>query len=403
MPCLRLFSLALLAAIAVAGSFSASGAVASAQTEPPPPRQPISPAGYTLPSPHIVVSSSTELARLLANGRSDNIVIADGIYDAAQPFANTEGDRLFAEHLGRSVFKTGMFIGGNSGAGGGSIQGLRFDITSLTKAAQGGAIHVWGEGGKGTRVLDVTVDGHKKVAVGLLVYAPQGFVARRLKLRSFTDVALRVSDNRTVSYGAATPHIRALSDIDVDGVSRAIPGSSNGTGEAGLFIGHPVDQPVERIRIRNVAWSGIETVSNSWNSVYRDLDIDMSGVKGGAQVGIYLERYNYAMRFERFSIRGARTGINAEWADPAQGGVSASHRTTIMNGTIDATSLSPKMSTTGIYLDEGTERTTVRGVLFKGQSWAGIGSYKNTGVNSFTGNRYVALRGSAETVSYSHP
>ena len=41
-----------------------------------------------------------------------------------------------------------------------------------------------------------------------------------------------------------------------------------------------------------------------------------------------------------------------------------------------------------MYLDEGTYQTTVTGVTFLNQNWAGISAFKTTGTNTFTGNTF---------------
>ena len=357
----------------------------SSAVQPPAP-----PTSYSIPAGAVVVSNSADLASALASSTSQNIVLADGVYDNSAPFENANGHHLYAQHLGAAVLEAGLVMGSNYGAPGGSVQGVVFDVSDPAKVLGGGIVHVWGAGGAQSKVLDCVFRGNNVIDSGVLAYNPAGLVTQRLEFYGFTDVALRASNNQSVSYGAATPVINSISDIYVDGVSRAVPGASDGTGEAGVWVGHPVTNGVQRIKIRNAGWSGIETVNNSWNTVFSDLDIDMSGPNESAGVGIYLEHFNYHNTFQRFSIRGANTGINAEWADPSWGGVAASHLTTIEDGTIDATGVD-NSRTVGVYLDEGTDSTVVTGVTFLDQRWAAIGAYKNVGANSFAGNDYSGL------------
>jgi len=367
-------------------------------TAPAPPR---SPAAYAVPAGAVRVTSAAELETALAAAPARDIVLADGRYETAGWFSNHEGHRLYAEHLGGAVLASGLEIGANWGAGGAVVQGITFDVSSLAQTFHGALVHVWGPAGASTRVLDCVFRGGGAIAFGLLVYNPSGLVAERLAFTGFTDVALRASDNQAVPYGAATPRIASIADISVDGVSRPTPGASNGTAEAGVWIGHPVTAGVHRISVRNVSWSGIETVNNAWDTTFTDLDIDMSGPLSAAAVGIYLEHFNHRNVFERFRIEGAATGITAEWADPAWGGVAGAHETVIRDGLIDAAGASAG-KTFGVYLDEGTVSTTVTGVVFRNQTFAAIGAYKTTGTNHFEGNDASELADGAVPLSTEH-
>ena len=219
-------------------------------------------------------------------------------------------------------------------------------------------------------MLDCVFRGNASIPYGLLALNPSGLKVERSEFFNFTDVGLRLSDNVTVSFGSSTPVIEAVRDILVDTVTRATPGSSNGTAEAGLMVGHPVANAVERVKVRNVSWSGLLVVNNAWRTTYRNLDIDMTGPREYVSVGVYLEHYSYENTFERFSVA-ARVGFNAEWADPAWGGRPAARNTIIRDGVVDAGAVSGSKNQAGVYLDEGTESTTVTNVVFRAQNWAG--------------------------------
>jgi hypothetical protein len=368
---------------------------------PTPPASPSPPSSYALPAGAVRVTSAAELQAALDAPAAQDIVLADGVYQTSGWFTNAGGHRLYAERLGGAVLASGLVIGGNWSGGAALVRGLVFDVTDSSRTLQGGLIHVWGPGGANVQVSDCVFRGNSVIAVGLLVYNPAGLVAERLTFTGFTDGGLRASDNQVVSYGAATPRIKRIADIVVDGVSRPTPGASNGTAEAGIWVGHPVTEGVRRIRIRNVSWSGLETVNNAWNTVYSDLDIDMSGSVSAAGIAIYLEHFNHGNTFERFRLTGAATGVNAEWGDPAWGGVAGAHNTVIRNGVIDAQG-STASKTFGVYLDEGTESTTVTGVAFHNQSFAAIGAYKNIGQNAFQGNDTTGILAGAVALSTQH-
>jgi len=363
---------------------------------------PTPPSSYSIPAGAVTVTSSSGLISALSSSTPHDIVLADGVYDNSVAFENANGHHLYAQHLGGAVLKAGLVMGGNDGSTGGLVQGIVFDVSNPAKAFYGGIIHIWGPKGAQSKVLDCVFRGNKAIDFGLYAHNPSGLVAQRLEFYNFTDVALWASDDATVSYGAATPIINSISDIYVNGVSRAVPGASSGTGEAGLWVGHPVTNGVQRIKTRNVGWSGIETVNNVWGTTFSDLDLDMSGPNESAGVGIYLEHFSYHNTFQRFSIRGANSGITAEWNDPSWGGVAASHFSTIEDGTIDAAG-APDSQTIGIWLDAGTDSTTVTRVTFKNQNWAAICAYEIMGTNSITGNDYSGLKAGSVSITTGHP
>jgi hypothetical protein len=55
----------------------------------------------------------------------------------------------------------------------------------------------------------------------------------------------------------------------------------------------------------------------------------------------------------------------------------------------------------GVYLDEGTTRTSVRRSTFANQSWAAIGDYRGNG-NAFEANDYSGVDPGAATVRHDH-
>jgi hypothetical protein len=375
------------------------------RTNPPPDssaiQAPTPPSSYSIPTGAVTVTTSAALKTAL-NGSTRDIVLANGVYDNSSQFVNSGGHRLYAQNLGGAVLKAGIEMGGNDGSTGGLLQGIVFDVSDPAKVLYGGIVHIWGPKGAQSKVLDCVFRGNKALNFGLYVRNPSGLVAQRLEFYDFTDVALWASDDATVSYGAATPIIDSISDIYVNGVSRSVPGASDGTGEAGVWVGHPVTNGVHRIKTRNVGWSGIETVNNSWGTTFSDLDLDMSGPNESAGVGIYLEHFSYHNVFQRFTIRGANSGVTTEWNDPSWGGVAASHFSTFEDGTIDAAGANGKQ-TMGVWLDAGTDSTTIARVTFKNQNWAAICTYKVAGTNSMTGNDYSGLLAGAVNVTTGHP
>jgi hypothetical protein len=328
------------------------------------------------------------------------IVLADGTYSSSSYFNDSNSSSLYAQHLGAAILTAGLVVGGNFGPGGATVQGLAFNVTDSSRTFQNSELNIWGDSGERTKVLDSTFEGNWQIGVGVLAMNPNGLVAQRLQLSHFNEEGIRASDNDSVDYGSSTAVIDTISDISVDGVAESTPGDSGGTAEAGLWIGHPVTNGVRRIKIRDVAWSGIETVNNSWNTTFSDLDIDMSGPHRGVGVAVYLEHYSLNDTFTNFSFTGVKVGFNAEWDDGTPGN-EAAQNDAIENGTIDAAGWGSG-STTGVYLDEGTGNTTITNVIFKNQTWAAIGAYKPAGTIAISNNSYQLASG-AVAVSPNHP
>ena len=355
---------------------------------------PVPPSSYSIPAGAAVVSSSSQLVSALAAG-TPAIVLADGTYGVSAGFDDSSSSSLYAQHLGDAVLTTGLTVGGNFGSGGAVIEGLAFNVTNPSTTFQNSEVNIWGASGERTHVLDCTFSGNWAIGVGLDAVNPNGLVAQRLTFADFTDGGLRASDNAHASYGGSTAVINSITDISVNGVSKSTPGASDGTAEAGIWVGEPISNGVHRILIKNVSNAGIETVNNSWNTTFSDLNINMSGPHAASGVGVYMEHSTTHDTFTNFVITGTATGFNAEWDDGIAGNAAA-HSDTIENGTIDASGWTRTGNTAGVYLDAGTGPMTVTNVAFKNQNWAGIGAYRNIGPNSFSGNTYQLATGAVQ-------
>lgn len=335
-----------------------------------PPSAYISPAGTR-------VTTSAGLATALRRGGT--IVLADGDYDAPSVLSVPGGTRLFAEHTGRAVLHFGLSVGGGPAV----VRGLSFSIRDASKTLDGAAIDVWGAG-RGSVVEDVTIDGHHRLPYALVVRAPEGFVGRRIVARALTSDGVVVDTYPRRVVFARPPH---LSDIDVAGVSRRVPRSAHGTAESCLWLG--VTIVVERARVRDCAWMGVWTGFDSVGGRYDSLDID------GAPVGVYVEHYTTASTFTGLRVgSNVRIGVDCEWADPRYGRRPASVRNVIRDSLF-------KSFQTGVFLDEGTTRTTVEGSTFVGQNVAAIVDFRGRH-NAYRDNDYSGIGGSAVAVSHAH-
>jgi hypothetical protein len=329
------------------------------------------------------VSSSAGLASALADRRREAIVLAPGIYDNPRPFADRDGDQIYASRLGRSVLRAGIALGANSGPAGALIRGVRFSVTDPRKTLHGSIVHVWGSAAHAS-VLDTWLDGRAVVDAGLVVRQPEGFSARRIVATGFRSYGVVVDPN-DMHYQARRPF--TLQDLSVSRVARRVPGSSDGTAEACLWLGSR--GIVRRVSVRRCGVTGVWTGTATRHSRIEDAVVDRT------PVGIYIEHFTTGTIFRRLRIGpSVSRGVNAEWANPALGGRPASVDSLIEDGYLHTTHV-------GIYLDQGTTRTVIRRCTFVGQAWAAIGDYRGID-NRYVENDFKGIARTAVPVSYEH-
>lgn len=361
-------------------------------TPPPPsgytPIAPTPPSTYKIPAGAELVSTTAEFVAALNKSQHD-IVLANGVYDQASAFRNTNSSRIYAANVGQAKLTAGIVTGGNGGSKAGKLQGLVFDISDLTKTATDGGVHAavnaWGNAAEDLSVLDCVFRGNKVVSLGMYSYNPQGLILQRCEGYDFTNVIYRLSDNDENS----TSVINIISDIVGDGAVATTPGSTNGTGESCLWIGHPVTNGVSRVKLLNGYADCLETVNVCTGVAFTDLDITAQFVC------IYIEHFTKHCTFVRYSLTSQHTGVNSEWDDGTPGNA-AGHFNQFLGGTITG-------GRVGVYLDAGTEATTVWNTKFVGQNWAAVGAFENIGTNDFSkGNDYSGLAKGAVPLSTNH-
>jgi hypothetical protein len=342
---------------------------------------PAPPARYRIPEGGVRVSSAAELRAALAAPSRQTIVLAPGIYGGPRPFANPAGHQLYAERLGTAVLTAGLSLGGRAGRGGGLVRGLVIDVRDPRQTVEGAGIAVWGVG-RGSRILDTTLQGHGQVGAGIAARRPDGLVIERVVVRRFQDFGVLVDANDRDRPAQRDPF--QISDVDVADVARPDPGSSRGRAEACVWIGDTGS--VRRVRARSCAAAGLWTGSATRRASFEAIDVD------DAATGVYLEHFTTDSTFRGLRI-GPRVpvGLNAEWADPAWDRRPASVGNVIEDSRFES-------SLVGIYLDEGTTRTTVRRSSFVNQTWAAIGEYRGN-ANAIYGNHYGA---GAKRVRHDH-
>jgi hypothetical protein len=345
---------------------------------------PTPPSPYSTPAGAVVVSTSAGLKQALGAGTPTDIVLSDGVYDNDVPFWNAGGHRVYAARPGGAVLRAGFVLGHNWGPGNGLLRGLAFDVADSAKTLHGDIIHVWGTG-KGSRLLDLTLDGHKTVSAGIRVREPDGVVIQRVVARNFIDWGLNVDANvldRTVER----PPL--IEDVVATDVTRVIPQSSGGTSEACVWIGNTA--VVRRVFAARCAWEGIWTGTASKGAVLEDIRVVES------ETGVYAEHYNSAgTTFRRLDIGpSVKRGFNCEWSDPAWNSIAGCIDVVIEDSLFDTTRI-------GVYMDEGTTRTTIRRSVFRNQDWAAIADHKGIS-NSYYENDYAGLGSGGMPVSNEH-
>lgn len=346
-------------------------------------KRPAAPSPYRAPKGALTVSSSTELVSALALRRPRDIVLAAGIYDRARPFSNPYGHRLYAARLGRAVLRAGIVLGAHDGPNAPILRGIRFDVAQPAKTLHGAIVHVWGSARR-ARVLDTWLDGNRVLDSGVTVRQPEGFVARRLVATRFRSYGFVVDANRS-DYEARSPYL--LEDLDLSDVARPIPGSSDGRAEACLWLGSK--GTVRRVNVRRCALIGVWTGTANHGSLVEDATVDRT------HVGVYLEHFTSRTTFRRLRIGpNVSRGMNAEWANPDRGGRPASTDNVIRDSYF-ATVL------VGVYLDEGTTRTSIVRSKFVGQRWAAIGDYRGID-NRYDANDFSGIAPGAVPVSFDH-
>jgi len=341
---------------------------------------PAAPSTYSVPAGAIGVSTSAQLVAALSATTATDIVLANGIYDNNGPFYDVNGHRLYAATLGGAVLRAGITMGGNFGPGNGLLRGITFDVSDPAKTLSNSIIHIWGSGA-GSQILDVTMNGHGAVGTGIRALALEGIVIQRVVATDFTDYGI-------IALGGATliTPIR-IEDVNVARVARAVSGSSNGTAEACVWLANT--STLRRAIVRTCGIAGIWTGTTNTGSLLENLNID------SAPVGVYMEHYTTGVTVQYMTVgTNVATGVNCEWADPLTGTQPACVDDVIQDSTIASYKA-------GVFLDQGTTRTTVRRVVFRNQSWAAIGDYLGIN-NTYYGNDYSGIDAGAVPVSTAH-
>lgn len=359
---------------------------------PQPPRPPGN--NYVIPTPDVTVSNVTDLATQVTSGTPKIIQVNNGSYSRSSELVAGAAHRIYCQTYNGVTFDFGFRFNQIVGW---EFHGGVFNITVGSRAAIDGgfsaAILNWFGSGANFTVEDVTVDGSSSrvIAQCLNFGGLDGATIRRCVLTNATDEGLRISDNSPSS----TSVITEIADLDISNIYRSTRGASDGTAEAGIMVGHKVTNGIRRLKIRNTGWQGFAPNNNFEQTTISDLDVDViygtvpPGHTLDTGTGLYWERFCQDVTLERFRLGpDLFTAINGEWN--LGSGTGAAQRCTMKNGVIRAARSGNNVNV-GVYLDEGSDANTVRGVHFlQDCDWACIGYYLNTNTSteSFQRNNY---------------
>ena len=338
-------------------------------TSPPRP-----PASYTAPSPTgSVVTTYAELAAEMALAGPRVIVVADGVYSGAGLTTN-QGHEVWAENMGSATLEFGLGFRGNSGNVGGAVHGFVFDVDNIANvdgtALQNEAIiNTWDslapyDVGSSLLIEDCTFNGNDVVGSAIQATSPSGLTVRRCVIENFIDNGVFAYRNGS---GPDDFDLMTFEDLDISNVARPVPGSAGGVNaEAGLYIGHRF--VARRIRIRDVAWTGIALVNevNDWSIEDGDFDNIGWGLFEAGSVGVYCEESHDGVICRSIFGPNIKVGVNCEWnggdTDPYENDyVARNHSITIQNCTFNTYKM-------GVHFDVTVQDCLVQNCHFT-RSW----------------------------------
>lgn len=319
-------------------------------------RPPIPPQNHILPVSNVVnVSTSSQLQAALGLASASNIIIANGVYQHSASMTFTVPHKIYAATVGGAVLQFGLTFGGDSGSSGAEFHGLVFDVADINKTYQNSCLFIWGSRGKNVVVEDCVFNGNAIIGSGIHCVQPDGFVVLRSIARNLTSYGVYISDYPVQSNPDQSAYV---SELFVSGVRSSSPGSSNGTAEGGIWLGNRGE--IRQVRVTDCG-IGIWTGSHCLDAIVEKFSVNQ------CTTGVYIENITRDSTFRDFFI-GAQTqvGITSEWnvGNVDLGGDS----NRIQLGTIYASSV-------GVYLDQGTKRTTLRSIRFKNCTWGNVGIY----------------------------
>jgi hypothetical protein len=391
---------------------------------------------YNLPSTStvtIAANDSQGLVTALAGTTPKNILISDGTYTTAGTTSATTyfeakaAHKLYASNLNKAVLQCGVYHG--SGIGTVEYHGLKFTITDATKCVQiasyRAVIGCSTTASGGPRAYDCAIDGGNVVDAGVYDPYADGSEYQRLQILNHVNYGLYVNDGNTSSTRA----ILSISDIYVQTVKNATPGSSNGAAEVGIAIGNDVTNGVTRVKIQDCGWRGMWIGNAHDLATFSDIDIDnivgtIPSTTTKTGVAIYLDRKVDQATFQNFVLGPTIEHGFVCRTDSNVSGNQAATDCTFKDGYIECNDSTDFDKTVGMLFEQGTLRPVVQNVAFVNMRYACIVDNTNnppasssgtSSLNTSTANSTCdyARRGArtpsggslttAATISYIHP
>ena len=296
------------------------------------------------------------------------------------------------------MLTAGLVVGGNVGSGGAIVQGVRSTSRCRRKTFQGGELTIWGAAGANTQVLDCTFDGQPDVPIGLHAVQPGRAWSRSASpSRTSPTRAIRASNNRPFRTGARPRdqhHHRHLGRRRHAARPRRLERDGGGG-----HLDRPTcrerrapDQDPQRLLVgdRDRQQRVEHHVHRSRHRHERADVVAASASTSSTSAGTTGFTASHVAASSRVSRPSGTTRPGAA-SPPAQ--------TTIENGVIDASGWTTAATPPGSSSTRAATPSTINGVAFKNQNYAGIDAFNIAGQNNFGGNTYQLAAGAVQQSS----
>jgi hypothetical protein len=322
-------------------------------------------------------------------GEATDIVLADGLY-APDPSRSVSGPvslrghRLWAEHLGAARLEFGVRV--DEGPAGSELHGLSFEPPLNHHAApydeQGGtpayyALVSGNASGANLHVEDCFFNGGGTLWGALRLDNPSGLQLARLEIANYRQSGVYLGRNTAeLAPGESLTPTPLLSDLRVEHIGwgqAELPGDWALAEQWGLCLNDTAQ--LRRVRLRDIAYTGIVLRGRTQNAELSSLDID--GVEGVENPGgwagaaaISLDQESHDVNLHHFCIGpNTRIGINGEWYQEPLPALHAV-RPVVHDGIISSRRF-------GVHFDAGSVAAAVHDLTLEGYGRAGIVFFQN--------------------------
>lgn len=341
-------------------------------------------------------STTAQLHAAVNDVACTDVVLRDGVYEPAGPVTTyltfVHAKKLWAVTPGGVVLRFGINMRTYAGS---ELHGLVIDVDDPAHAVPIGpypwlnAVAFWGAAAD-VAIRDCIIRGNGVLHRGIHAGQPDSFEAERVVIEDFLRYGLFIPALAPEASPAPVPRRPAsVTDIVVrrvgDPAWRMLPVCAGptpwdlstcyapGTQEHGIWIGFTTI--LERVRVRDVYWTGILTASYPYtvrDVVIRDADVDRIGdplTGPGAAIGF--EKTTHDLTLERFCVGpSVFEGVHAEWDRFKAPWAYSAQRLHVHHGVISA-------AVRGLYFDNRTRYSQIHDLHFRSASWAAVGLNQN--------------------------